>query len=77
MRKKPFMEPRFKFRFGQKVRLLPPHHEAGATGQIMSGQLHPDGREEYHTTICTEDGHFIADDLEDAEIFKPRKREAS
>ena len=36
----------FTFKFGQRVRIRPPHPDAGATGEVMNAYLYRDNRVE-------------------------------
>jgi hypothetical protein len=56
----------FRFRFGQRVRIKPPHPESGASGRIINGSLYLDGRELY--AVDVPGGAWIYDSavLEDA-----------
>lgn len=56
----------FSFRFGQRVRVRPPHPEAGATGEVMNAYLFNDGREEVFVSVPGGVGEYNAHELEDA-----------
>jgi hypothetical protein len=58
-------EPGFSFRFGQRVRVLPPHPEAGATGLVVNAYLFPGGREIVFVTVPGGVGRY------EARLLKP------
>ncbi len=64
----------FKFGFGQKVKVVKQGPECGASGSIINGRIHPDGREEYSVDAPGTDGAFSADELEAAPEPKQRSR---
>jgi hypothetical protein len=56
----------FTFRFGQRVRVRPPHPDAGATGCVTNAYLFRTGREEVFVAIPGGRGSYEADQLEPA-----------
>jgi hypothetical protein len=56
----------FTFPFGRRVRVRPPHPEAGATGEVMNAYLYSDGREKVFVAVPGGAGCYEADELEDA-----------
>jgi hypothetical protein len=66
--------PGFSFRFGQRVRVLVPHPEAGATGFVTNAFLFPSGREVVFVSIPGGVGRYEARDLEPASSFLMPRR---
>lgn len=58
----------FRFRFGQRVRVVSPPAETGAAGRIISGRLYPDGRELYCVDVPGGSWLYLVQQLEDAEL---------
>ena len=58
--------PGFTFRFGQRVRVLSPHPEAGATGQVVNAYLYRDGREQVFVAVPGGVGRYDVNHLEPA-----------
>ena len=56
----------FSYQFGQKVKIRPPHPEAGATGPVTNAYLFRDGREEVFVSVPGGVGIYHADELEPA-----------
>lgn len=56
----------FSYRFGQQVKIRPPHPEAGATGPVTNAYLFRDGREEVFVSVPGGVGIYEADELEPA-----------
>src|SRR5437867_3515467 len=52
-------------RIGQRGRILAPTAEAGATGNVINGQVHPDGRETYSVDVPGGSWWYEARDLEE------------
>lgn len=63
---------RFTFRFGQRVRVRRPQAESGATGQVIAGQLYPDGTELYAVDVPGGSWRYDVHDLEDADDLSGR-----
>ena len=59
-------DPGFSYRFGQRVKIRPPHPEAGATGPVTNAYLFGDGREEVFVSVPGGIGIYEADELEPA-----------
>jgi hypothetical protein len=66
--------PGFSFRFGQRVRVLAPHAEAGATGLVTNAFLFPSGRELVFVSVPGGVGRYEARDLEVAPAFQLSRR---
>jgi hypothetical protein len=54
----------FTFRFGQRVKVLSPHPEAGATGFVTNAYLFRNGREEVFVSVPGGCGRYEVDQLE-------------
>ena len=71
MRGKRMPQRKFRFHFGQRVRVLRPHHDAGATGQVIGGRVYPDGKEIYAVDVPGGSWVYDAGTLEDADSTRP------
>ena len=58
----------FSFRFGQTVRVVPPHPDAGATGTVTNAYLFQSGREEVFVCVPGGIGRYEAWQLEPAPV---------
>lgn len=67
MRKSRYPKREFRFRFGQRVRVVVPSVDAGATGRVINGQLYPDGRETYSVDVPGGSWQYESELLEDAD----------
>ena len=56
----------FSYRFGQRVKIRPPHPEAGATGPVTNAYLFRDGREEVFVSVPGGVGVYHVDEVEPA-----------
>lgn len=63
----------FTFGFGQRVRVLPPHPEVGATGLVINAYLYRDGREQVFVSIPGGVCCYEAAELEAATLHAPTR----
>ena len=56
----------FSFRFGQMVRVKPPHQDAGATGCVTNSYLFKSGVEEIFVSVAEGTGVYSPRELEPA-----------
>ena len=54
----------FTYSFGQRVKIRPPHPEAGATGPVTNAYLFRDGREEVFVSVPGGVGVYKPEELE-------------
>jgi hypothetical protein len=66
----------FTFAFGQKVRIRPPHPDAGATGEVMNAYLyHNDRKERVFVAVPGGDSGYEAEQLEAIEAITETSEE--